>query len=438
MSDVARNFARRLFGLDYADDMPLSPEKRRGLSYLYYNAVFALFADAAVANYTNVFLVALRATNTEIGLLATLTQVATAIAPVPGAALAERTGAYKASVIWPNLIGRLGFVALALLPLLSFGQAAGNQIAIGLAIAIFAARAFLASWSVAPWTAFVGRLVPMNIRANYFAARNFIGGIATIVGALLAGQVITSFGYPLGFQVVFIVSALVGIGATVTFARIPFQEEKPNLRLRGPSKSSLQSRARATLTRLGDMMTVRTTFGRFLISSCALAFAVNIGGPFIQVYQVKVLGFTAALIGVLVSFELGVNIVMQRVYGSFVISRFGDFRVMRALRFLTCLIPLAWIFVTSPLAAAVVGVMAGLIWSGHELANFNCLLEITPENRRANYIAVHTFAVSIFAALGPAIGGVLTDAIGYQALFALSAALRVLAAVLLVVLVKKV
>ena len=110
---------------------------------------------------------------------------------------------------------------------------------------------------------------------------------------------------------------------------------------------------------------------------------------------------------------------------------------MRFLRFLTCLIPLAWaIGINSPIAAVPVAILAGVIWSGHELANFNVLLAITPEENRASYIATYTFAVSMFTAVGPALGGVFTDFIGYQPLFAFSAVLRVVAAVLMAIVVK--
>ena len=424
-----KDIFRRALGLDYADDVPLDADRRRGLSLMYWNAAYALFSEAAITNYTNVFLVALRASNAQIGLLSTATQVFTALAPVPAAALAERTGAYKASVVVPNLIARAGFLALIALPFLQIGQNA-----IGIAIAIFGLRAFLASWSTAPWTAFVGKLVPLNIRANYFAARNFIGGIASIVGVLLSGQIITALGYPVGFQVAFALSMIVGLGATFSFARIPMKEER--LESGGWRKRiNLQS----LIPNLSSF-SLKTNYGRFLICSCALAFAVNIGGPFIGVFQVKQLGFAAATIGVLASLEQGVNIVMQRVYGSALIPRFGDFRVMRFLRFLTCLIPLAWALgiVNNPVTAIPVAILAGSIWSGHELANFNCLLAITPEDNRASAIATYTFAVSMFTALGPALGGVLTDIIGYQPLFAISAVLRVAAAVLLSVLVKRI
>lgn len=428
-----KRIARRALGLDYADDVPLESERRKGLNLLYWNAAIAMFAEAAVANYTNLYLVALRATNTQIGLLGTLTQIFTALAPIPSAMATERTGAYKANVIVPNLIARAGFIVLIALPFFQIDQAA-----VGIAIAIFAARAFLQSWSTAPWTAFVGKLVPMNIRANYFSARNFIGGVATIVGALIAGQIIGALGYPAGYQLVFFVSLLIGLLATYSFWIIPFKEERAKHKEpRSDIQQSANRNQQSEIQNLKSQFSLNTVFGRYMLCSCALAFGVGIGGPFIQVYQVKVLGFSAAIVGIVVSIELGVNIVAQRVYGSVIIRRFGDFRVMRFLRFLTPLVPLLWIFVQDPIAACFVSAIAGLTWSGHELANFNCLLEITPENKRASYIATHTFAVSMAAAAGPALGGVLSDVIGYQPMFALSAILRFLAAMLLLLLVKR-
>jgi MFS family permease len=428
--------AKRVLGLDYADDVPMEPARRKGLDLLYWNAAIAMFAEAAAANYTNLYLIALRATNTQIGLLGMLVQLFTALAPIPSAIVTERTGAYKANVIVPNLIARAGFIALIALPFFQI-----EQTAVGIAIAIFAARAFLQSWSIAPWTAFVAKLVPMNIRANYFSGRNFIGGIATIVGALVAGQVINALGFPAGYQAVFLVSLLVGLLATYSFWIIPFKEKRGGRSeiedSRLPVSNDPPKARQSLLSNLRSQFNLQTTFGRYMLCSCALAFGVGIGGPFIQVYQVKDLGFTAAVVGIILSIELGVNIISQRVYGAVIISRFGDFRVMKFLRFLTPLVPLLWLFVQDPIAAGFVSAIAGLTWSGHELANFNNLLEITPEDKRASYIATHTFAVSMAAAIGPAIGGVLSDVIGFQPLFALSAILRFLAAVLLVLLVKQ-
>jgi MFS family permease len=410
---------RRVFGFDYADHTPLPKSTRRGLTYFYWDAVFALFSDASSANYVNLFLVSLKASNTQIGFLATLVQVLTALAPLPGAAIAERSGRYRMNILAPAFIARMGWFALALLPFLPLGPAA-----VVASIAIFGTRAFMMAWLSAPWTAFVGRMVPAHVRASYMATRNFGGGLATIAGTLLAGQVISAFGAPTGYQVVFVMSGIAGLAAQWMFSRIPFADGVSAKRT--PDDGLLK-----ILRGMRTMLREHPQYARILLCNCALALAVGIGGPFIQVYQVRELGFAAGAIGLLASIELATNITMQRVYGSVVIPRFGELKVMRVLRPLTSLIPFAWLFATTPAMGIPIVVLAGMLWSGHELSSFNTLLTITPEDGRANYIALHMFAVSLSAAIGPALGGALVDTIGFFPLFITSAALRLGAGVLL-------
>ena len=253
---IVKLFLRRLFGLDYADHISLPKQTRTGLTYFYRDAVFAFFSDASSANYINLFLVSLKASNTQIGFLTTFVQILTALAPLPRATIAERTSRYRANILAPAFVARIGWFALALLPFLSLGPAAVTA-----AITIFGARIFLMAWLSAPWTAFVGRLVPAYV--SYMATRNFGGGLAT----------------------------------TPT---------------------------------------------------------------------------------------MGIPIV----------------------------------------------ILAGSLWSGHELSSFNTLLTVTPENGRANFIALHMFAISLFAAVGPAIGDALVDTIGFFPFFAVSVTLRLAVGIL--------
>ena len=424
---MARQFLRRLFGFDYADDQPLPKATRSGLTNFYWDAVFSLFSDASSASYINLFLVSLKASNTQIGFLATLTQILTALAPLPGAAAAERSGRYRAHIVGPALIARLGWFALALLPFVPLGD-----YAIGAAIALFGMRAFLMSWLSAPWTAFVGRLVPARLRSSYFATRNFGSGIATIVGTLLAGQILSAAGSPLGYQLIFVMSGIAGLAATWAFARIRF--DQPSAASSAPNAPQQHPMSLINIRRL---LRDNPRYARYLLCNCVLALAVGVGGPFIQVYQVRELGFAAGAIGLLASIELASNIVMQRVYGAVIMPRFGELRVMRFLRPLTALVPFLWLFATNVTAGIPIVMLAGILWSGHELANFNGLLTVTPENGRANLIALHTFAVSLCAAVGPAFGGALVDSIGFFPLFMVSAGLRVCAGVLMLVLVKR-
>jgi MFS family permease len=422
---------RQVLGLDYADEMALPPERDAGLRHLYANGVFGMFSENAAANYTNLYLLSLNASNAQIGLYNTLTQVATAITPLPGAAIAERTGAYRGIIIWPNLLARVGFLLLALLPFLMGPQAAG---VVAVAMALMVGRTVLGQFTTATWTAFVGKLVPPRIRVRYFSARTFAMSIASMLGTLIAGQIIAGFGAPPGFQLVFLMAGTVGFVASYAFTRIPrsqFPIKEQRLEIRD-SKLRIPS----SISNLQSLISKNPVFLRYTLAGCLMALAVNIGGPFIQVYQAKVLGFSAAQISYIVTAELISSLIAGRVYGSLIFARFGDFRVMRVLRVLTAVVPFGWVFIQNPIVGALNHMLAGVVWSGHELAAFNGLLSVTPEEGRARFIAINSFAVSICAALGPMLGGLLSEVIGYQPLFALSTVLRVAAGILFIVLVR--
>jgi len=100
------------------------------------------------------------------------------------------------------------------------------------------------------------------------------------------------------------------------------------------------------------------------------------------------------------------------------------------------MIPIIWLFVQSPLGGVLASIYSGSVWSGHDLANFNVQLDLAPEKNRASYIAVNTVLTSLCAAIGPAIGGVITDAIGYSPLFVASAVLRFGAALMLLLVLR--
>jgi len=424
---------RSVLGLDYADDLVgderFSGEQAVGTNGLYWNGVIGMFSESATANYTNLYLLSLNATNPQIGLLNTLIQVATAITPLPGATLAERTGAYRRIILWPNVLARLGLLMLAALPIV-FGSAQGTAI-VTVAMILFIARAVLSQFTTAAWTAFVGQLVPPKLRVRYFSARTFAMSIASMLSTLLAGQVIAWLGAPLGYQWLFLIAGLVGLVASYIFARIPISQY--------PQRAVLpvtRVKSQSPVSSLRSQFTDHPAFLRYTLAGGAFALAVGIGGPFIQIYQARALGFDAGQIGLIVTAELLSNLVAGRIYGSLIFLRYGDYRVMRVLRLLTAVVPFGWIFIRDPILGALNQALAGAIWSGHELAAFNGLLSVTPEVGRARYIALNTFVISICAAIGPALGGVLSDVIGYQPLFVLSAIMRVAAGILFIMLVK--
>ena len=67
------------------------------------------------------------------------------------------------------------------------------------------------------------------------------------------------------------------------------------------------------------------------------------------------------------------------------------------------------------------------MWAGFNLANFNLLLQVTPNTGRARAVALYQTGVFASAFLGPLVGGYLADNFSFHLIFILSGVGRFLA-----------
>jgi len=68
---------------------------------------------------------------------------------------------------------------------------------------------------------------------------------------------------------------------------------------------------------------------------------------------------------------------------------------------------------------APINLVAGFLWAGYNLASFNLLLTLTPEDRRPRYSALYQVVVTATLAGGAALGGVIAERWGYTSIFVL-------------------
>ena len=93
-------------------------------------------------------------------------------------------------------------------------------------------------------------------------------------------------------------------------------------------------------------------------------------------------------------------------------------------------LPVMWVFYTAPWQVGINNLFGGFIWAGFNPANFNLLLQVTPDAGRARAVALYQTGVFASAFLGPMVGGFLADNVSFQLIFILSGAGRFLALVL--------
>ena len=389
------------------------PESRRGRRLLWMDGLVSNISESFVASFTNPFALALGATNSQIGWLSALTNLASALALFPGARLGERPERRKRVTVWAGGgIARVLLLAVALAPLVFPGQAA-----IYAFIALICLRAFFGQLTFPAWSAFLADLVSPRIRGRYFASRNIALAIAALIFTPVAGAIAERVGLPRGYQVSFFLGGLIGFVATAIFARIP---EPP-----------VQAVAAATGRDEGVWRLLRghPRFAAFTAVAFLWNISLMIAGPFFSVYLVKNLGASPFQIGLLAAVNSLTNIIGQRIWGRLNDQR-GAAWVMRLTGLLIPLVPLLWSVAPNPWFLVIVESLAGFLWSGYGLASFNLLLGLTPPDRRPRFTAIYQVSVFSAAFVGPLLGSLLVSLVNIRPLFWFSAAGRAVASVL--------
>jgi MFS family permease len=395
------------------------PGSRRGRRLFWADGLVSNISESFVLNFTNPLALALGATNAQMGIMSSLTNLAAALALLPGARLDERFESRRRIVVATSFLHRLLLITIALLPLLFEGGA------IYAFIALVALRSFFSQLGFPAWSAFTADLVPARIRGRYFGSRNIGLGVAALIFTPLAGRLAESIGIPLGYQVGFILAALVGFGAAGIFARIP---DPP----RDRSSGEAPSEARQPVL---ELLRSHPRFAAFSAVAVLWNLSIMIAGPYFSVYIVRNLHATPTQIGLLAAANSLFNIMGQRVWGR-VNDRRSAVWVMGFTGLLIPLIPAFYAIAPSAWWLIAVECFSGFAWSGYGLSSFNLMLGLAPAEQRARFSAVYQIAVFSASFVGPLVGTVLVGIWDIRLLFWLSAIGRLLASLLFMLTVR--
>ncbi|MBI4174782.1 MAG: MFS transporter [Candidatus Aenigmarchaeota archaeon] len=380
--------------------------------------------NTASSSITNTFVtplaLALKATNSEIGLLSAVQSLAHTVAQLPGARLTER---YSRKGIWlvSQLMSKiLLWIPIALLPFLPLDNP------VILLIALMAAVAFFAGLRVPAWASMMGDLVPLSIRGKYFGMRNMITGVAGIAATIIAGILVAE----LGFSFIFLIAILLSVVSIFYFIRM----YEPHFRGVFHYKHEINLDPRGWRTSL----TVNKALVIFTVYLFFMNFAVEVASPFYTVYMLKDLNISYFWFALVTVIGALVRIISFRYWGR-LNDRFGSRKILVVTGVFACLTPLFWLFVSNVPQIALLKVFDGFIWAGVDLVVFNYLLDITPANKRPQYVANNNFFAGWGTILGALAGGMLAESLagaqfgwlrGLQIVFLISFILRI--AVLLI------
>ena len=394
-----------------------------GLRYFYFDGLFASFSDNLVAGFLELFLLSYGASNELIGLNASIANLCGALAIVPGAMAISRVSSRKRLIVLTGGgIGRLGLLAISFVPLL----AGDSGLAIVCLVCLNALRTAMGNFCNPAWTSLVADLVPPTARARYFGKRNVAIIASSIAAAPIAGRIVKSLSgidrFPhLGFQAIFFLSFAVGMLSTASFSRIPDASVS--------EASSSKPKGFPLRAILADKR-----FAGLALSAFVWNMALQVPAPFFNVYLVSRLGASVAMVGILTAVSSVTTMLGQLIFGRMT-DRKGDIFVQILTGLLIPILPLSWILVTAPGQVVFINIASGILWAGYNLASFNILLKLTPDDHRPEATAIYQTLVMASSVIGPLVGGALADSVGYKTVFAVSGVGRFLATLLFVALV---
>ncbi len=370
-------------------------------------------------SYVPAFALAVGLGEVVSGLVATVPMLAGACLQMVTPAAVRRLGSYRR---WVVLCARLQ--ALSFVPLI-VGAALGKVGLLWVGVATVAYWAFGMSTSPA-WNAWVTSLVPLEMRARFFA-RRARAAHAAVLGGLVVGGLALEHGRGHGVELA-VFAALFAAAMTSRFISSGFlaaQSEAPGL---AASHRSLGATPVWERLRAAGSVRVLT----YLIGMKAVT---HIAAPYFTPYMLGPLDLSYGRFMTLIAASFAARVAVLPFLG-----RFAQHRGTRSVLWLGGLgivpLPLLWLVSHDFYYLLAVQFFAGTAWVAIELATTLSFFEGIPESDRASVLSAFNLANATAIAIGALAGAQLFtwldgSAAAYAWLFAVSSAGRLLTLALL-------
>ena len=363
----------------------------------------------------------LGANDFELGLL-TAIPLLTQIFQVAGAYLVEKTGKRKAVATWGLFIGRSMWLPIALIPALPVSEP------VRLFILLFGLAGLASNFATPAWVAWMTDLVPRRLRGRYFGKRNRIVALVTMLVSLFAGVILDLarganhpyFGY-LTLQLLAVAAA------ALAFYFLRRQPEPPYRAEWTPDFAHYISRPLN-----------HTNYRRVILFYLWWVAAVGLAAPFFSAHLIKHLQWNFKSIAYLGILSSATSVLVQPWWGK-AVDRYGHKPVITVTVLGMAHLPLYYALcpydVRWPIYAN--ALLAGVFWSGFNLAMFNLVMYALPNHGRPGFIAIHAALSGVTNFVASSFGGWLAEmlssvhwhvlgltVVNYQLLFLLTALLR--------------
>jgi len=375
---------------------------------------------ASVYGILPLFVHHLSSSNLALGAIPAL-RAANLLPPLFVAGLTERLPRKKPFVVAWTIVERLPYLALAVAtPLLATTRPTAL---LWLLFAMIAVSTLAAGVATPAWLDLISRMFPPNWRGRFFGLSSALGGLLGVAGSAGAASLLGRFGWSAGGALCFACTfACLAVSFVfICLGREPLTDSAPP-RSSHPTASASWRRFPALVRADGNL--------RAYLLAIALATCAGAAAAFYVVDAKRALGLSdagASLFAVL--------LLVASTAGSVLWGYVGDHRghrlVVVAGAACTGGAALVALVARHPWVGApgycAVFALVGLGSSALQLASLTFIVDFAPPGQRPTYIGVAMLAQAPFAFGAPVLAATVADWYGYGAVFALAAALGMLA-----------
>ena len=390
---------------DAAVKKSLSHSIKDGVAY----AATTGFGD----NYINPFAVALGASNFEIGLLTSVSQLVPSIVQLKAADVTERVGSRKKIVV------RSVFLQAAmLLPIATVFYLPRPFQVIAL-ICFYALYMSFSSFAGPAWGSLMANLVPEGKRGAFFGKRGRLIGQTTVLCSFLAGYILNLFEKEslFGFTAIFLLAMVSRFISCYFLGKM----HEPPLEVKREHYFSFAEFVRRLPA---------GNFGKFVIFHCSFSFAVFLSSPFVTVFMLRDLGFSYITYTIVTTAVPVASIVAVKYWGRRA-DAVGNWQVIRICAIGISTLPVLWLISRNIYFLLAIQTFGGVLWAGFNLCTSNFIYDSVMPEKRTRCIAYFNTFNGLAICIGTFLGGLLVNYIpplfGYQllTLFAISSLARV-------------
>jgi len=358
-----------------------------------------------------------------IGLIPAIHNVGWQLPQLFTAGYVARLRRYKGFVMLMTINERVPFLGLALVAW--YLSQLGFNTALAITFTMLVWQGFGGGFTANAWTTFIAKIIPSDSRGTFFGAQAAAANIMLSVGAITAGYILDKYNSHLDFALCFaITAALMGISLVMLgLTREPEDTEKVIAAIPQPFWHGAL-----------DILRRDINFRWFIISRMLLTLA-TMGFSFYIVYGLSRFHMSEVTAGFLTA-TLTISGTLANIVMGWLGDRIGHRKMMAlgavaaALSLITAwyALNINWFYPVFILAS----VTNVAFWT----IGLAIIVQFGTDEERPVYIGLSNTLLAPMTIIAPLIGGWIADTSGFETTFAISAALSVFTALVLMFVVK--